>query len=716
VGGDTFPGLRTLDRARHNLPVQTTELFGRSAHIATVADLVRGHRLVTLTGVGGAGKTRLALAVAADLVDELDDGVFFAPLAAIDDPAEISAAVGNAVGMTVGSDDLESVAAFVSSRSLLVVVDNCEHLIDGVAELVEAVLVAGPQGRVLATSREALQLDGESLFTVPSLETRTVTSAAVRLLVDRGRRVRPDLALDDASQEAMVEICARLDGIPLALELAAAQLAHLSPVELAERLDDRFRLLVGGRRRRLPRQQTLQAMMDWSWDLLEPDERDVLSQLSVFAGGWTLEAAEGVCRPRSGAAVAVVLHSLVSKSLVEREARADRSRYRMLETVRIYGLQQLLAAGATQDTRNRHAHYFCSAAEAVPFSDRFMLPRLGTRWAAEVDNIIAVADWLEEEDRLHEAATLLTMPGLIWRFLPIPPPLRRAVGQLLAGPLDDRVRCLLLIASREAGTVQSGLSRRGDSGRQAVELASSLGDDALASVALTMHGSPFGATDPDRAEDLLTDAARSASAAGDARLEAMALGMLAGVEAFGRQHFDRARELLEQADAIATADGFENQAILSQLLTLEVMTGRWSAANVAYRRLLDYHRSSGHPVSWHDAIDDAVFACELGEDRCQPLAKALDELRASGGQPDWPDLLMIPMGQACRQEDWPRVSRIVACVRASARAGRTFGTSHATAYYYHYRRRLPSGALTGADPWPVADLLATELAAEESAA
>ena len=208
LGTDTFPPLRTLERARHNLPVQRTELFGREDEIVELTSLLRGERLVTLTGVGGAGKTRLALAVAAELIDDFGEGVFFVSLAAVSDPGSVGSVVAEAAGYTASSTDIDSVAAFLGTRDLLMVIDNCEHLVDDVADLVDATLGSGSAGRVLATSREALEVDGERTFTVPSLRADNVDSAGVRLLVDRATAVRSDLVIDDAAMASMLEVCA----------------------------------------------------------------------------------------------------------------------------------------------------------------------------------------------------------------------------------------------------------------------------------------------------------------------------------------------------------------------------------------------------------------------------------------------------------------------------------------------------------------------------
>lgn len=701
------------------LPVPSTRLFGRDDDIARVTGLLDERRLVTIRGLGGAGKTRLALSAAAEAsaTGSYPDGVFFASLLPIESGGQIGRVIGDALGVTVGSTEPAALAAFVGSRRLLLVIDNCEHVIDDVASLVSDVLVAGPHGRLLTTSREALDVDDEYVYAIEPLASDSTESPGFKLLVDRGSSLRPDLITDGASADALIDICTRLDGIPLALELAAAQLAHLTPAELAERLDDRFKLLVRERRGRVSHHQTLQAAMNWSWELLTDEERSMAEQLSVFAGGWSLDAAEGVCEAVAGKEVLVDLRSLVTKSLVVSESAAlgsgQTTRYRMLETVRLYANDKLDGTGSMAEAKDRHARYLCHTADEVPFVDRFVQTDVGVRWSAEIDNITAATDWLRSQDRLAEAAALLTMPASTWRFQPAPGPLREAMNQLLGDPLPPRVRCELLIGTLDASTGRSGLSSRGRRAREIVELATEAEDAALTSVGFLMEGSPLGAVDPDRAEHLLNDCVAWGERAGDGRLVALGLGMLGGVEAFGRGRYDAARTILDRAAGLASEDGFDRQVVLAQRLTLEIMSGDWVAGRDAHRRLVAFHETVGLPVNWHDAIDDAVFASQLGESRHRPLAVAIDRLESAGGDPiNWPDLLVIPLGQACYDEDWERAARLMQAIRASSRSGRGLGSPHATAYYIDFRRRVPPSAQDAVETESIASVLADELVAE----
>ncbi|CAG6395424.1 Predicted ATPase [Actinacidiphila cocklensis] len=370
------PGSRRTGRPAGNARARLTSFVGRQAELAAVgADLSRA-RLVTLTGPGGTGKTRLSQE-AGDLVAERwADGVWYAELAPVSDPRTLPEAVISALGLrdtrlhggaaetaivaeAKGKDPLRRLTDHLATREILLVLDNCEHVIDAAATLVERLLADCPGLAVLATSREPLGVPGELVRPLDPLPEPT----ALQLLADRGAAARPGFSVDD-DPVACAELCHRLDGLPLAIELAAARLRSLSPRGLADRLDDRFRLLTGGSRTLLPRQQTLRAVVDWSWDLLAPAERTLLRRLAVFRGGWTLEAAEAICAdpqgvsPIDAADAAPLLASLVDKSLVLAELTADSERYRMLETISEYAGERLDESGERSATERRHMTYF----------------------------------------------------------------------------------------------------------------------------------------------------------------------------------------------------------------------------------------------------------------------------------------------------------------------------------------------------------------------
>ena len=302
-----FPKLKSLDPLTNNLPVQATSFVGRDKEIRQVKELLGKTRLLTLTGSGGTGKTRLSLQVAADLTEGEGDGVWLAEFAPLSDPGLVPQTVTQALGVREepGRPITQTLVDFLKPKSLLLVLDNCEHVLDAAANLCDAILRACPNVRIIASSREGLNVSGETTYRIPPLslpdpkQTATPESLsqyeAVRLFIERAQAAQPSFSVTNANAPAVAQICHRLDGIPYAIELAAAKVRALSVEQISARMDDRFRLLTGGSRTALPRQQTLRAMIDWSYDLLSPEEQTLLRRLSVFAGGWTLEAAEAVC-------------------------------------------------------------------------------------------------------------------------------------------------------------------------------------------------------------------------------------------------------------------------------------------------------------------------------------------------------------------------------------------------------------------------------------
>ena len=350
-----------LPARRHNLPPQLTSFIGREQEIADVRRALAGKRLVTLTSVGGTGKSRLSLQVGSQLLDEFPDGVWFVELAPIADERRVPHAVASVLGVKeeAGRPVIEALVRFGRERRMLVVLDNCEHVLQACAELAKQLLQAGEHVKILASSREQLHVAGEAIYAVGALD----DAEAMRLFVDRTMSVQPEFEVTTQNSHHVAEICRRLDGLPLAIELAAARMRAMSVETVAARLNDCFRVLTGGDATALPRQQTLRASIDWSYDLLDIAERVLLRRLSVFAGGWTLEAVEAVAAGGDVEPTAVLdlLTHLVDKSLVEFDRKA--ARYRLLETVRQYARELLDASGESDDVRTRHLRYYVAFAE-----------------------------------------------------------------------------------------------------------------------------------------------------------------------------------------------------------------------------------------------------------------------------------------------------------------------------------------------------------------
>ncbi|MCB0183361.1 MAG: AAA family ATPase, partial [Caldilineaceae bacterium] len=374
------------DGPLHNLPVQLTSFIGRKTELAEIHRLLTPDaethagadvRLLTLTGPGGTGKTRLALKAAAQLLAGFPDGIWLVELAMIADPTLVPQTVAALLGVREEPSYplTRALIAHLRTKTLLLIFDDCEHLIDSIAQLVETLLRACPQLKIMVTSRETLGVMGERTLRVPSLQLPDIWQQlplhdlaqceAIRLFIDRTVAVKPTFALNDANAAAVTQICRQLDGVPLAIELAAARVRAMTPEQIAARLDDRFRLLTGGSRTALPRQQTLRAMIYWSWDLLSEPECTLLRRLAVFFGGWSLEAAEAICADETLPVYDVLelLTHLVEKSLVVMEEQAGAARYYLLETIRQYAREKLLEAGETEPVRARHLRFFLKLAE-----------------------------------------------------------------------------------------------------------------------------------------------------------------------------------------------------------------------------------------------------------------------------------------------------------------------------------------------------------------
>ena len=494
--------LRSLDAVPNNLPHRFTSFVGRERELEQLRQALEETRLLTLTGAGGCGKTRLALQTVADCLEGYPDGVWWVELAPLAEPELLGDALAAALGIRPlpGRTALQAACAHLAARRAVVVLDNCEHLLEAAAQAADALLQACPRLTVLATSRAPLGLSGETDWRVPSLslpaETQssildsTALSDAVRLFVERARKVRSDVVLTAESAPTVARVCRDLDGIPLAIELAAARVRMMSVEQIAAGLSDRFRLLTGGARDALPRAQTLRASVDWSHNLLDDDERTLFRRLGVFAGGWTLDGVEEVCAGDGldRAAILDLLGSLVAKSLVMIEEHGPQVRYRLLETVRQYALERLAEAGEADAMRDRHCDTCLGLAErAAPDLEadraKYWLDSLD----AEAANLSAAGVWAVRAD--PERALRLCVSLMHWwrargRF---------AEGELVFGsaldaaPADASALRARALWSRSFLALEAGkFGAAGPYSREALGMAEKLGEGATAARALSV--------------------------------------------------------------------------------------------------------------------------------------------------------------------------------------------------------------------------------------
>jgi predicted ATPase len=498
-----FPPLSSLDHPefQHNLPEQVSSFVGRENEMGKLCQLLADARIVTLTGPGGVGKTRLALQVAVELLDGSGQGVWFVDLAPIEDPAFVAATVANVLRVREerGRSVIEALVDALRDRELLVVLDNCEHVIEATAALAEELVQRCGHVSLLATSREPLGIAGENVYRVPSLSLpaagedeleRFVESEAVRLFAVRTAQHRPEFSLDRSNASTIGRLCHRLDGIPLAIELATARLRSMSLNDLEDRLDQRFRILTGGLRTALPRQRTLQALIDWSFDLLSESEQVVLGRLSVFAGGFDLAAAEAVAKGADVAEFEVLdaIAALVDKSLVQAEDSTDFSvvvHYRLLETIRDYSAVKLAEKGEAEAAAAREAHrdYYLTLAElAEPHLDGHDQIEWLDRLEREHDNLRSALSYCLSDPDPGSGLRLGTALASFWHY--------RGYGVEGA----DRLRALLDRPMAQTPTLLRGWALIGagllhavngdyqlamDSGGEARSIATTEGDDRL---------------------------------------------------------------------------------------------------------------------------------------------------------------------------------------------------------------------------------------------
>ena len=578
----TSEALRSLNVLPNNLPAQLTSFVGRDQELEEASKALRGTRLLTVAGVGGSGKTRLSLQMAVDALDRYRDGVWLVELAPVAEPEGVLRTIAACLGVRELPDQtlLETVIDHLRNRNLLLILDNCEHVIDTAAHLAQKLLGAAPELSILATSREMLGVPGEVPYQLRSMSfpdgdapLATVTRYdSIRLFAARAESVRAGFRVNESNAASVVQLCQRLDGMPLAIELAAARLRVLAPEQIAARLDDRFRLLTGGSRTVLPRQQTLQATIDWSYDLLDEQEKVLFDRLSAFQGGFTLDAAEMVCaggtiEPHQ---VLDLVSHLVDKSLVSVVESGEGIRYRLLETLRQYGRERLAQREETEAVRRSHAVYFRRLAEEA-------LPHLRgpeeDHWLevleSDHDNVRQALRWAIDADEVELAQGLA---GTLYRFWLIRSYVdegRTWLDQVLAmSDLSSESRARALLGAGTLALTHNDLIPARDFLSMAVTAFRQGGDVRLLLASMhNMGQSLLSLADYPGATALIDEELRLAEEVGDRDSAAFALVTL-GDLALARDDRADARERFEQAVSMARATG--SVELLGNTLTITV--------------------------------------------------------------------------------------------------------------------------------------------------
>jgi predicted ATPase/class 3 adenylate cyclase len=629
-----FPPLRTLESRPNNLPMQPTLLVGREREVAEVSDRLRseGVRLITLTGPGGTGKTRVGLQAAADLLGEFADGVFFVPLATLTDPALVTSAVAASLGVVESGERRleESLEAYLHAKRLLLLLDNFEQVVEAAA-LVAELLSSCPALKVLATSRIPLRIYGERDFPVPPLTLpdpgrlpppeRLTQYEAVRLFVERAQDARPDFSVTNENAPAVAEICARLDGLPLAIELAAARVRLLSPQAMLTRLSNRLKLLKGGPRDLPTRQQTLRGTIDWSYDLLEEGEKKLFERLSVFSGGRTLEAIEEICDPEGDLDALEGVESLLEKSLLRREEGVGgESRFVMLETVHEYAREKLEESGEAEAIKRAHAEYFLTLAEEAQ-------PRLRTtedrEWLehleAEHDNLRAALSWALERGEAELALRLAGALGIFWYGHGHHGEGRKWLEEALAK--DDRASVAARIKALEAlfwlTYDQWDLDRAEALAQEGLKLSNEAeaGASLAASFRTMLAGPTWVGGDYERAKELLEESLALSRKADDKITIAEALLQLGSMSGSMGDHA-RAMEIYEEGIIVCREVGYTYRLpdflySLGYMLMLEGDYERGAALN---EEAVAICREHGYRNSLNYALDNLGWAALLQGD------------------------------------------------------------------------------------------------------
>jgi predicted ATPase/class 3 adenylate cyclase len=647
---DEFPPLRSLDARPNNLPGQLTSFVGRAREIEGIKEALAETRLLTLTGPGGTGKTRLSIQVGMDLLGTFEHGVFFVPLASIEDPGLVPSTIAHTLGLAEETRPIvETLTEHLRDKELLLILDNFEQ-ITGAGPVVADLLQAAPRLKALVTSRAVLHVTGEQEYPVPPLQLPDVEHLppldvlsqyeSVSLFIQRAKAVHPGFAVTDENAPAVAEICARLDGLPLAIELAAARVRVLAPDSILERLQHRLTLLTGGARDLPRRQQTLRDAIGWSYDLLDEPERILFARLSTFVGGSSLEAAEAVCAPDLGIDILDGLSSLVDKSLLRRlDTDAGEPRFRMLEVMREYAMERLDDSEGAKEVHGRQAEFFLLLAEEA---EQHLLGPEQARWLDTVelehDNVRSAIEWFKRND----ISRALRAAAAVWRFWQIRGYLQEARHRLtelvvIPGASEDvEARAKALEAAGGVAYWQGDFEVAREFYQESLEIHRALGDRSGEANALYNIGFTYGAAgiDPVKATSLTNDAISIFRELGDRSGEAKCLWALSW-SAWTQKDFDRARPYLAEAEKAfrELGDPFSLGWVLHTLGLIAIVDGRLEEAARHLREGLSIFADARDLSGITLLLEDFAWLAEAGgyRDRAVRLGAAAEELARQTG-------------------------------------------------------------------------------------